>query len=69
MRLARIGYDSIIGVLDGGLEKYKTQGLPLEGMNHIPASYLTSEMIVLDVRNPSEFASGHLENAKNLPLG
>ena len=42
VRLARIGYDNIVGVLAGGFEVYKHKGLPVETLNHIAAKDLTS---------------------------
>ena len=38
LRLARIGYDNIVGVLDGGLDAYRASGHPVEQLNHIPAN-------------------------------
>jgi rhodanese-related sulfurtransferase len=29
-RLARIGYDSVVGILEGGIEAYKASGKPLQ---------------------------------------
>ena len=37
-------------------------------MNHISPVYLTSEMLIYDVRSISEFLQGHVENAINVPL-
>ncbi len=33
------------------------------------AEHLKHGALVIDVRSPSEFAAGHLENAINMPLG
>lgn len=30
--------------------------------------YLDQQAVLLDVRSPQEFASGHIDNAKNIPL-
>jgi phage shock protein E len=30
--------------------------------------YLEQQAVLIDVRSPQEFASGHLDNAKNIPL-
>lgn len=68
LRLARIGYDKIVGVLEGGLEAYLKSGKPLEKIQHIAAARVTSDMEIYDVRNPPELHSGHIENVHNVPL-
>ncbi len=68
IRLARIGYDSIVGVLKGGVESYKASGKPVQTINSIGPTELTPDMIVYDVRNPPELEHGHVENARNVPL-
>ena len=56
IRLARIGYDHCVGILDGSLDAYRASGKPVETMNHIAATEISPAMKVFDVRNPSEFA-------------
>jgi hydroxyacylglutathione hydrolase len=68
IRLARIGYDNVIGVLKGGFEAYKASGKDFETLRSIEASEVTSSMIVYDVRNPLELEHGYVENARNVPL-
>lgn len=34
-----------------------------------PAAALSSAALVIDVREPSEFAGGHLQGAENIPVG
>jgi hydroxyacylglutathione hydrolase len=68
IRLARIGYDNILGVLKGGLESYRAQGKPVETLKSIEAWEVTTDMFVVDVRNPPELIHGHLEGVRNVPL-
>ncbi len=54
IRLARIGYDQIVGVLDGGFESYRASGKKIEKLNKISAASLTHDHPIIDVRNPGE---------------
>jgi len=68
IRLARIGYDNILGVLKGGVDAYKAQGNTLETLKNINAADVTPDFSIYDVRNPSELDHGHVEGAHNVPL-
>lgn len=68
IRLARIGYDNIVGVLAGGFEVYKHQGHTVQTLNHIAAKDLTSDMLIYDVRNTPELTHGHIDHVINIPL-
>jgi len=72
-RLARIGYDSIVGVLKGGITEWMSAGKPVEQILSISPrdaeQLLTSgEYVLLDVRRPAEIAACALHNALSLPL-
>lgn len=54
VRLARIGYDKIEGVLEGGVESLSQSSKSLEQAKSIPPTNLTSDMIIYDIRNPGE---------------
>jgi hydroxyacylglutathione hydrolase len=54
VRLSRIGYDKVIGVLKGGIEDYMSSGKPLETIKHVAPTDLTPDMTIFDVRNPGE---------------
>ena len=60
MRLARVGYDNVIGYLDGGFEAYRASG---KEVRVIPS--ITPEEFKA---NPSEFENCHLEDAQLLTL-
>ncbi len=74
VRLARVGFDKVIGYLDGGFEAWKNAGEPVDMVIDVEADELMmdipndSKLVVLDVRKPTEFADGHLKNALNIPL-
>lgn len=68
VRQARnVGYEQLLGELDGGMAAWKTDGLPVEGMPLAPVQ--TPKGAVVDVRQASEFAAGHLPGATHLELG
>jgi rhodanese-related sulfurtransferase len=74
MRLLRVGYDNILGYLDGGIEKWISSRKETDFIKSIYATEL-KEMInndikinILDVRKPSEYEISHIANAVNLPL-
>ena len=71
MRLARVGYDNVIGYLDGGFEAYRASGKEVRVIPSItPEEFKANqpEGQVLDVRKPSEFENCHLEDAQLLTL-
>ena len=74
-RLSRVGFDNIIGYLDGGLETWKEAGKPIQEINQITANHFWTKThnnypkpIVLDVRKQSEYIAGHIEHAILCPL-
>lgn len=72
-RLARVGYDHTIGYLNGGFDAWLASGKEMDSVTSVSAAdfaekFQSGELEVIDVRKPDEFASGHIETAKNLPL-
>lgn len=73
-RLARVGYDFVIGYLDGGFESWEASGKEIDTVESIDATEfairLASEEapLVIDVRRPGEFSAEHVDGAINLPL-
>ncbi len=71
-RLSRIGYDKVIGFLDGGIQTWVKSKNEIDSINRITAEELansyTNKTIIIDVRKPSEYDSGHINNAVSLPL-
>ncbi len=74
LRLARVGYDHCIGFLDGGFAAWQASGKEIETIESISADEFARRWqaapaaVVIDVREATEFADGHVEKAKNLPL-
>ena len=73
-RLARVGFSKVIGFVDGGVDAWQKEGEPLDLIIDIEADELAMDipfdpnLLVLDVRRPTEFADGHVVNAINLNL-
>jgi glyoxylase-like metal-dependent hydrolase (beta-lactamase superfamily II)/rhodanese-related sulfurtransferase len=71
-RLARVGYDNVLGYLDGGFESWKAMNGETQEVDRITAETFASELkkdtIVIDVRKPGEFEAEHVEGAINIPL-
>lgn len=71
-RLARVGYDHVIGFLKGSFDAWKEAGKEVDTVTRITAEdfaeRLKKEPIVIDVRKPGEFAAEHVDGAKSIPL-
>lgn len=77
--LARVGFDQVAGYLAEGLDVWGAYGLPLTSgdVQDITPAELSallekgngSKPVVLDVREPWEFAQGHVPGARLIPLG
>ncbi len=73
MRLARVGYDNVVGVLQGGFESWKNAGEPIDTITTLTIDefvdqYKTQDLNVLDVRKPGEYEGAHLPDADSKPL-
>ncbi|MES2478367.1 MAG: MBL fold metallo-hydrolase [Bacteroidota bacterium] len=72
-RLSRVGFDHILGHLNGGIESWKNAGQELDQVNRISADEFAQkvkagERKVIDVRKESEYASEHVNDAYSKPL-
>ena len=73
-RLSRVGFDKMIGYLNGGFETWKNAGERIDLIINVEADELIMDLphdpnlTVVDVRRETEFADGHLPDAINLPL-
>ncbi|HYC84553.1 MAG TPA: MBL fold metallo-hydrolase [Chryseosolibacter sp.] len=69
LRLARVGYEKVIGYLSGGAGGWNGK---LETVKSVTAEELKLELkkghAVLDVRKPGEWSASHLKSAKFFPL-
>lgn len=72
-RLARVGYDNVLGYLENGIEAWTNAEKELEQVTSISATAFeqilaTQTLNVLDVRKPNEYKSEHVIDATNFPL-
>lgn len=72
MRLGRIGFDRVRGFLKGGAEVLDAAELrttPRLTIDEVRARQAAGDLVLIDVRQPGEFESGHLEGAQSVPVG
>jgi len=75
IRLARVGYDNVLGYLNGGIDAWLKSGNKVETIESISADSFADlvnahpETKVVDVRNVGEYLSEHVEVSENHPLG
>lgn len=73
-RLSRVGYDFVIGFLQGGIDTWKNAGKELDRITSITAEELSTlqakdpDLHIVDVRKNSEYESEHMVGAINAPL-
>ncbi|MBX7052306.1 MAG: MBL fold metallo-hydrolase [Flavobacteriales bacterium] len=72
-RLARVGFDHVIGYLQGGFQSWKNSGKDIDQVERITAHQFKDELKigeskVVDVRKESEYAAEHVEEAYSRPL-
>ncbi len=68
--LAVVGFDSILGYLDGGMEAWREAELPLQSLEQITVGDLHAlqhDLQVLDVRDPNEWQEWHIKDAIHIP--
>jgi len=70
IRLSRVGFDNVIGILKGGFKSWTDSGKEIDKINTIEANKLEvlGSPDVFDVRKTTEFDAGHVESAKSAPL-
>lgn len=72
-RLSRVGFDNLIGHLEGGFESWKKEGKEIDTVNRITTEEFANEVKigesrVLDIRKDSEYAAEHVDEAYSRPL-
>jgi hydroxyacylglutathione hydrolase len=71
--LARVGLDSVAGYLTG-THAVRAAGLPVGTLPQLTPAALFQrlseerDLMVLDVREPAEWADGHVEGARHIPM-
>jgi len=72
MRLSRVGFDNVIGYLDGGFEVWKKANQKIESIDSISPidlkEIINSEISLIDVRKKNERDKGYLKVSQNIPL-
>ena len=71
-RLSRVGFDNVLGYLNGGFETWKNSGKEIDTIDRISAEEFADKFdknaIVIDVRKEGEYAAEHVEDAFSKPL-
>lgn len=72
-RLSRVGFDQVVGYLDGGFESWKSAGKEVDTVDRISTNEFASKYqhgkdMVIDVRKDGEYAAEHIEDAYSKPL-
>jgi glyoxylase-like metal-dependent hydrolase (beta-lactamase superfamily II)/rhodanese-related sulfurtransferase len=72
-RLSRVGFDNVVGYLDGGFDAWKNDGLEYDTISSISAVEFKNRFenikdLVFDVRKEGEYTAEHVENAHFTPL-
>ncbi|UTW61867.1 MBL fold metallo-hydrolase [bacterium SCSIO 12741] len=73
IRLSRVGFDNVIGYLDGGLDAWQDAGKEVDSVEGISAEEFAALLkdekpVIYDVRKTGEYQSEHVIDANNTPL-
>lgn len=73
-RLSRVGFDNVLGYLEGGFNSWSSSGKEIDSVRSISVTEFAKELkekkdsLVVDVRKESEYASEHIQDAYSKPL-
>jgi hydroxyacylglutathione hydrolase len=72
-RLSRVGFDNLVGHLEGGFEAWKNAGKEIDHVNRITPEQFKTELKIgkskiIDIRKESEYSAEHIEDAFSKPL-
>lgn len=72
-RLSRVGFDKVLGYLEGGFAAWQEAGKDIDQVKRITADefatqFKAGESMVIDVRKESEYEAEHVEDAYSKPL-
>jgi len=72
-RLSRVGFDNVLGYLEGGFDAWLKSGKEADTVDRISAFQFSREFeqgkdLVIDIRKESEYSQEHIEGAVNQPL-
>ncbi len=69
-QLAVVGFDQVVGYLDGGMAVWQEAELPVQQLSQITVETLHSmrhDLQILDVRDQGEWEEGHIKGAMHIP--
>lgn len=71
-RLSRVGFDHVIGFLEGGFESWEKSGKEIDTVKRISADEFANQFNekskIIDVRKPTEYEAEHVSEAFSRPL-
>ena len=71
-RLSRVGFDNVLGYLDGGFQSWKNSGKEIDTIHRISPEEFSEKWnknaMVIDVRKEGEYTAEHIEDAYSKPL-
>ena len=72
-RLSRVGFDKVLGYLEGGVEAWQSSGKETDAVSAVEASEFArrrnaGDVHVIDVRKPGEHLSERVLDAESIPL-
>jgi hydroxyacylglutathione hydrolase len=72
-RLSRVGFDHVLGYLNGSFESWQASNKEIDTVNRITASQFAADVdlkadTIIDVRKESEYNLDHVNEAFNMPL-
>lgn len=71
-RLSRVGFDNVLGYLEGSFASWKNEGKEVDTLVSVSADVLEEKikenLPVFDVRKPGEYTSEHIKVAESTPL-
>lgn len=72
-RLSRVGFDNLVGHLNGGFVAWKKAGKEIDTVNRITTDQFKTEVKIgeskiIDIRKQSEYSAEHIEDAYSKPL-
>jgi rhodanese-related sulfurtransferase len=72
-RLSRVGFDHVVGYLEGGFESWKQAGKEIDQVKRISTQTFAEQFelnksLVIDVRKEGEYAAEHVSESYSKPL-
>lgn len=71
-RLSRVGFDNVLGYLEGSFESWKASGKEIDTLRSVSANdleeALNNKAKVFDARKPGEYDNEHIVEVSNTPL-